>query len=64
MVTAGVTVNKTGLVAPLMFVKSVAVADVVDDCHWMEPKVPEAKVSVFDVPLQIAPAPLIEVIFG
>ena len=24
----------------------------------MEPKVPEAKVSVFDVPLQIAPAPL------
>jgi hypothetical protein len=44
-----------------MFAKSVAVADVVEDCHWIEPTEPVAKVRVLLAPLQIAPAP--EIVF-
>ena len=58
VVTFGLTVNETELVAPSIEAKSVAVADVVDDCHWIIPTEPVPKVSVFDIPLQIAPAPL------
>ena len=61
VVTVGLTINDTGLVAPLISAKSVAVADVVEDCHWIAPTEPVAKVRVLVSPLQIAPAP--EIVF-
>ena len=58
MVTFGLTVSDIGLVAPSILAKSDAVADVVEDCHWIVPTEPVANVSVVAVPLQIDPAPL------
>ena len=58
VVTLGVTVNDTGSLAPVISANP-SVADVVEDCHWIVPTEPEAKVRVNGVPLQIDPAPLI-----
>ena len=58
VVTFGLTVSAIGLVAPSILAKSDAVADVVEDCHWIVPTEPVAKVSVNGVPLQIDPAPV------